>query len=203
MPASASSAKRTNTKAAHTDYPILDILKERYSPRVFADRTIDERTFHALMEAVRWAASSSNEQPWRFIYAFKGSTAYQKIFNLLSDFNKKWAKNAPLLILTAYKEKFDNGKENFHALHDLGLSLGNMTAQAQSMGIALHHMAGVDWRKAQEVFNVPEGYHITTAIAVGYYGGDPNQLPEDLAKRETAPRKRMPQQDFLFEGSWG
>lgn len=190
-------------KTAKTDYPILDSLRERYSPRVFADKKIDERTLHILMEAVRWAASSSNAQPWRFMYAFKGTPAWKQFFELLSDNNKTWVVNAPLLLLAAYKEQFDNGKENFHALHDLGLALGNMTAQAQSMGIAVHHMAGVDWKKAHEVLGVPKGYHVATAIAIGYYGGDPSVLPEDKKKTELSPRSRKPQSEFLFEGKWG
>eukprot|EP01013_Petalomonas_cantuscygni_P008312 TRINITY_DN21030_c0_g1_i1.p1 TRINITY_DN21030_c0_g1~~TRINITY_DN21030_c0_g1_i1.p1 ORF type:complete len:126 (-),score=2.21 TRINITY_DN21030_c0_g1_i1:220-564(-) len=109
---------------------------------------------------------------------------------------------APVLVLSAYKESKKDGEENFHALHDLGLSLGNMTVQAQYLGIALHHMAGVDWKKAQNIFNVPKGYHVTTAIALGYYGGDLDKLPQELQDGETAERERMPQEDFAFESRW-
>lgn len=187
---------------ANTDYEIFALLKQRYSPRTFKEKSIDHKHIKQLFEAVRWSASSNNLQPWRFIYANKGTNEYQSIFDCLSDFNKKWANNAPLLILTAYKEKDDDGQENFHALHDLGLSMGSMTIQAQYMDIGLHHMAGVDWKKAQEVFEVPDGYHITTAIAVGYYGGDLDKLPEDLQKQEIAERKRINQVKFAFTEAW-
>jgi len=187
---------------ANTDNEIIAFLKQRYSPRIFSEEVIDEKEVAQLFEAVRWSASSYNKQPWRFIYAEKNSEAYDKIYDCLSDFNKKWANNAPLLILTAYKEKTDDGKDNFHALHDLGLSLGNMTVQAQYMGIGLHHMAGVDWKKAQKKFNVPEGYHITTAIAAGYYGGALENLPEDLQEQETAERTRQPLASFAFKDNW-
>ena len=189
-------------KEAKTDHEIISLLKARYSPRVFKDSILKDEHIAQLFEAVRWSASSFNIQPWRFIYGKKDSEAYSKIYDCLSDFNKKWAINAPLLILTAYKEKNNDGKENFHALHDLGLGLGNMTMQAQSMGIALHHMAGVDWKKAQKVFNVPEGYHITTAIAVGYYGGELDDLSEELQEKEKAERKRKPIESFAFKNDW-
>lgn len=189
-------------KMANTEYNIFTLIEQRYSPRIFKDEKIKEQDLHKLFEAVRWAASSNNIQPWRFIYAEKGTDAYEAIFECLSDFNKKWAKNAPLLVVSAYKESTDDGKENFHALHDLGLSLGSMTVQAQYLGIGLHHMAGVNWKKAQDVFNVPDGYHITTAIAIGYYGGDLNVLPSDLQKQETSPRKRMPSNQFAFKEKW-
>lgn len=187
---------------AACDYEIFALLKQRYSPRTFKDEKLKEQHVHQLFEAVRWSASSYNIQPWRFIYAHKNTEAYGKILACLSDFNKEWAINAPFLMLTAYQKDTDDGKENFHALHDLGLSLGGMTMQAQYMGIAMHHMAGVDWKHAQEIFNVPEGFHITTAIAVGYYGGELNLLSNDLQNQETQERKRLPQGEFAFMNTW-
>ena len=190
-------------KIAQNDYEIYALIKQRYSPRIFDDKSLTDQDINRLFEAVRWSASCYNWQPWRFIYANKGSDAYDKIVDCLSEFNQSWAKNAPLLLLTAYKKENPDGKENFHALHDLGLSLGNMAVQAEYMGIGLHHMAGVDWKKAHEVFEVPKGYHITTAIAAGYYGGNLNDLPEDLQDAEVAERNRKPQQEFAFKDTWG
>ena len=187
---------------ADTDYEIFALLKQRYSPRTFRDEKIKKGQLNQLFEAARWSASSNNLQPWRFIYAEKGSEAFDKIVNCLSDFNKKWAPEAPLLMLAIYKEKTDDGKENFHALHDLGLCLGNMSVQAQYLDIALHHMAGVDWKKAQKEFNVPDGYHISSAIAVGYYGGELDKLPKKLQESELADRQRIPQEDFAFKEVW-
>lgn len=189
-------------KKASSIYELHPFIEERWSPRSFADRPIEKITIEQLFEAVRWAASSNNYQPWRFIYAHKGSEAYSKILDCLSDFNQKWVGNAPVLTLTAIKEQFDNGKDNYHALHDLGLAMGNLTFQAQSMGIALHHMAGVDWKKSHVAFNVPDGYHVVTGIAMGYYGGDPKVLPSDLQEAETKARERKKRDDILSEGSW-
>lgn len=190
-------------KIAKNDHEIYALIKQRYSPRIFDDKELTENDMNRLFESVRWSASCYNWQPWRFIYAHKGTDAYKKITECLSDFNQSWATNAPVLMLTAYKKNNPDGAENFHALHDLGLSLGNMTVQAEYMSIALHHMAGVDWKKAHEVFKVPDGYHVTTAIAVGYYGGKLDNLPEDLQKQETAARERKPQKDFAFKDGWG
>lgn len=183
-------------------YEIYPLLKQRYSPRTFRDEKLEEGELKQLFEAARWAASSYNIQPWRFIYAEKGSEAYDKMMDCLIDFNKEWANLAPILMLSIYEEKKEDGKENFHAKHDLGLCLGNMTIQAQYLGIALHHMAGLDREKAMEVFEVPQGYRVATAIAVGYYGGTLDRLPEELQEREIADRQRMPQDNFAFENHW-
>ncbi|MDL5513091.1 nitroreductase family protein [Arenibacter sp. M-2] len=187
---------------ADCDYEIFALLKQRYSPRVFKDKKISEQHVHQLFEAVRWAASSQNQQPWRFLYAEKGSNAYAQILDNLTNSNKTWAKNAPLLILTAYKKETINGKENFYALHDLGLGLGAMTVQAQYMGIAMHHMAGLDYKKVQHTFSIPEEFHIATAIALGYYGGELEKLPPNLQDIEIKERQRMPQNQFAFKNCW-
>ncbi|PHN05345.1 nitroreductase family protein [Flavilitoribacter nigricans] len=189
-------------KIADTRYDVHPLIAQRWSPRVFSDKEVTGEDMNQLLEAVRWSASSRNEQPWRLIYAHRGSKAYERMMSCLSEFNRKWAGNAPVLILAGYKEKFESGKDNFHALHDLGLALGNMTVQAQSMDIALHHMAGVDWKKAHEKFDVPAGYHIATAIAVGYYGGSAEELPESLYESAQAERTRIPQASFSAEGKW-
>lgn len=189
-------------KIADNAYEIYALLKQRYSPRVFADTEVSDNDLNQLFEAVRWSASSSNMQPWRFIYARKNTDSFNKMVGCLSDFNKPWASEAPVLLFAAYKEKMEDGKENFHALYDLGLSLGSMTVQAQYMSIAVHHMAGVDWKKAQKEFDIPKGYHISTAIAIGYYGGVLDNLSEKLQKQETAKRERIPQSEFAFKDEW-
>ncbi len=189
-------------KIADCEHEIFALLKQRYSPRTFSEEPVKEEELHQMLEAARWAASCYNWQPWRFIHAKKDTEAYDKIMDCLSDFNQQWAGNAPLLMLTAYKKETPEGKENFHALHDLGQAVANMAIQGQYMGIAVHQMAGVDWKKAHEVFGVPKDFHITTAVAIGYYGGDVARLPEELKENETSPRERMPQSDFAFNGEW-
>lgn len=187
---------------ADTKHDILFLLKQRYSPRIFKDKHIQRKHLVQLFEAARWSASSNNLQPWRFIYAKKGTEAYQSIFDCLSDFNQSWALNAPLLMLTAYQKKDAADRDNFHALHDLGLSVGFMTVQAQFLNIGVHQMAGVDWKKAHQVFNVPEEYHITTAIALGYYGGHLENLSPNLREQETDKRNRLPQKKIVFKNTW-
>lgn len=187
---------------AESDYEIFALLKQRYSPRTFKDVRVKKQHLNQLFEAVRWSPSSNNIQPWRFIYAERNSDAYQDILFCLSDFNKEWATNAPLLMLTAYYKKTQDDKDNFHALHDLGLAVGSMTTQAQYMGIAMHQMAGVDHEKAEKLFEVPEDYHITSAIALGYYGGEIDKLSPELQEAELKERQRIDQSQFAFMDRW-
>lgn len=189
-------------KQAKPEYKINPLIASRWSPRSFLDKKVEEEKLHQVFEAARWAASANNGQPWRFMYAHRGTKEYDLMFNHLSEYNQGWVGNAPVLVFTAHKKTYANGSDNFHALYDLGLAIGNLSIQAQELGLAVHNMAGVNWRKAHETYNVPPEFHITTAIAIGYYGGDPSVLSEDFAKSEVAERKRRKQNKFVGKGKW-
>jgi nitroreductase len=47
-------------KLAETRYPIHELLRERWSPRAFADRMIEPEKLQSLLEAARWAPSLSS-----------------------------------------------------------------------------------------------------------------------------------------------
>ena len=129
---------------------------------------------------------------------------YDRIFDCLDEYNQTWAKNAQMLWINAFKKTMEKKeKENFHALHDLGLFMGNVIQQANSLGIAVHQMAGVQFKKAQEEFKFTDDYHVATGVAFGYFGGNPNDLPDDLKKKELQQmRSRKDQKEFAFNGNF-
>lgn len=191
-------------KITPLNHPILDSIKNRWSPRVFSETPITDEKAKILLEAGRWAPSASNIQPWRIIWGIKGSDMYDRIFNCLDEFNQSWAGNAEMLWINAFKKTMVlNEKENFHALHDLGLFMGNVCHQANSMRIAVHQMAGVQFKKAHKEFNFTDDYHVATAVAFGYFGGDPDDLPDDLKEKELKEmRERKEQKEFAFNGNF-
>jgi len=191
-------------KQTPTEFEIHPLIENRWSPRAFSTKIITDSNIHTLLEAGRWAPSSNNLQPWRIIWGLEGTETYNRIFDCLVEFNQSWAKGAPALMLGAYKKDMKDGeKENFHASHDLGLFMGNVLMQAQSMDIAVHQMAGIDFEKARKEFNFPENYHVATGIALGYYGGNPASLPTDLQEPETKlVRERVKQNEFAFNGNF-
>jgi len=151
-----------------------------------------------LFEAARWAASSSNEQPWRFLVGRRGDETYQKIFAALVEFNQSWARSAPVLVLSVAKKTFtDKGSPNRCALHDTGAATILLALQATANGLHAHSMAGFDPEQARASFAIPSDYEMGAVTAVGYLG-DPASLPEHLLKIEMAPRQRKPLEKFVF-----
>lgn len=181
------------------DHPVHQFIRERWSPRAFADTLIPEQDILSLFEAARWAASSANEQPWRFIYAQRTDTErFAKLAQCLNERNREWAPKAPLLVLTMVKTIAEfNNKPNAYAMHDLGLAVGNLTTQATSLGLCVHSMAGFSEDTAKELFALPEGIEPVTMIAIGM-PGDLATLSEFNQKRELALRTRKPLSDILL-----
>src|SRR5271168_1775633 len=129
-------------KPAETSVPIHDLIKHRWSPRAFDARPVEAEKLRSLLEAARWASSSYNAQPWFFIVATKDdSESYKRVLDTFVEFNQGWAKNAPVLGLTAAKLKFDDGRPNRHAFHDVGQAMANLVTQAESLGLSVHQMA--------------------------------------------------------------
>lgn len=178
------------------------IIRNRWSPRAFADRDVAPVDLELLLEAARWAASSGNEQPWRFIVARRSETEkFAKLLGILVERNQQWAKAAPVLMLTLAKTTLSrNGAPNHWAWHDTGLALGNLMAQATSMGIVTHGMAGFDAAKAREAYALPDDIEPVAAVAVGH-PGDAASLPEPFRERELEPRMRRPVAESLIDST--
>lgn len=184
-------------------HPIHDLLKHRWSPRAFSDQMVEKDKILSLLEAARWAPSSFNEQPWYFIIATKDNPKeYEKLLNCLVDGNIRWAKNAPALMISVAKIKFDRtGKLNRHAFHDLGLATAHLVMQATHLGLYAHQMAGIHIDNIREEYQIPPDHEPVVGIAIGYYG-NLNQLQDNLKEKEVAVRIRRPLNAFVFSGIW-
>ena len=193
-----------NIKKAVTDYPILEVLAERWSPYGFEDRSVSNADLRSLFEAARWAASSYNEQPWNYLIAtWENAPEFQRVLSCLAEANQAWAKTVPVLVLAVVSLQFAKNKEdNRAAVHDLGLAAGNLVVEATARGLSVHHMIGILPDKAREIFQIPEHFEAWTALAIGYKA-DPTKLPDALKERDLAPRQRKRLSKFVFTGQWG
>ena len=181
---------------------VLPIFLERWSPRAFDNRDVSPADLAKVFAAARWAASSGNGQPWKFLVGTRNSATHNKIYEALVDFNKEWAGHAPVLILgTALAVSPHSGKPNAYALYDLGAAASYLTLQAASQGLVAHQMGGFSHDTARRLLEIPDNYALGSVIALGYQG-EPAALPTPtLVEREVAPRERKPTKDIVFS-SW-
>jgi nitroreductase len=193
------SIEEINRLKAAPDEGLIPVIAHRWSPRAFTEAPISENDLKLILQAAHWAASSSNEQPWRYFVGVKGSDTHGKIFGLLADSNQIWAVKPHILILGVAAAKGSRGNANPYALYDLGQSAVTLILQATALGLATHSMGGFDHDGARRVFNLGEEYLVGAVIAIGHQA-EPSTLPnESLHDREIAPRQRKPLSEVALE----
>ena len=181
------------------DHPIEKLFLDRWSPRAMSGEEIPEADLKILFEAVRWAPSSYNNQPWRILYARRNTEHWPLFLDLLVEANKVWAKNAAALMLFASRTTFEhNGKPSITHTFDAGAAWENLALQGFLKGFVIHGMQGFDYERAREVLKIPEGYSIEAMAAVGK-PGDKDSLPEKLREREF-PSDRKKLTEIICEG---
>lgn len=191
-------------KPAEAAFPLDEAIRERWSPRGFAETPPTAAELGSLFEAFRWAPSCANGQPWGLIVGVKGQgDAWQRLFDALTPGNQSWCGRVPVLMATVAVPSFrHNGRPNRHWQHDVGLASAQMAIQAASMGLAVHFMGGFDRDKVRAAFGVPEDHEPMAAVAAGRRA-EPGSVPEDIAARDAAPRSRLGLNEIIFGARWG
>ncbi len=182
-------------------YPILDLIVERWSPRSMTGEPISKNELFTLFEAARWAPSSNNNQPWRFIYGMKGEPQFEKLFSLLTP-NNGWANNASVLIVVVSRTLFeyDDTYARTHTF-DAGAASENMVLQAFSMGLVARGIEGFDYERAREELGVPQEYAVEAMYAIGKEAQE--EELEEQYRLADQPTDRKPIEDFVFKGVFG
>lgn len=196
------SATSYPVRPAETSVPIHESLALRWSPRrLDADATVSPGELRALLEAARWAPSSGNEQPWRFLVLPREHSMRAVLEDTLTPGNA-WAKRASVLIATLAKQtRSKNQEPNRWAEHDTGIATACLIVQAAAMGLVAHPMGGFDAGALARSFGVPDEYTPMAVIAVGRY--DFALQDAKLQEREAKPRTRKPLTEIAFGGSFG
>jgi hypothetical protein len=185
---------------APTEYPVHQLIRDRWSPRAFSEKEIAPADLRSLFEAARWAPSSSNEQPWAFIVATRHDHEnFKKALQPLVEFNANWARHAVLGAVSrlAFAKTCAESQRALRHLAAMSqLSTGSHVARPSGpqMPDSIRHRA--------RYFEIPAGWEAIAAFAIGY-PGDPASLPQPYRERESAPRVRKPIREFVMSGKWG
>jgi nitroreductase len=195
----------TQFETRTSDFEIEPIFLQRWSPRAFTGESMPEEDMRRIFEAARWAPSSANLQPWRFLYARRDTPSWPVFLGLLVEGNRAWAQHAAVLVVAVSKTTMrrsgsDADVPSHSHSFDTGAAWGSMALQATSMGWHAHGMVGFDMKRAAAELRVPDDYRVEAAIAIGRKG-DKATLPEALQARE-APNGREKVGNFAFEGGF-
>ncbi|MGF1646548.1 MAG: nitroreductase family protein [Kineosporiaceae bacterium] len=173
------------------------LLAERRSTRAF-DRShrLDDGTVVSLLEAARWAPSSGNSQPWRFLVTRRGEPEFDRLAATLADGNRSWAPGASALLLAAAAVPGgDQGPG--HAWYDTGQAVTHLVLQAHALGLSARQMGGFDAEAARRGFELAPDVVPVVVVAIGRHDPDAD-LPPRVLEREQTPRTRRPVAEFLL-----
>jgi nitroreductase len=193
-------------KTAAADHPILDVIRNRWSPRAFDARDVPPGDLLRLFEAARWAPSSRNEQPWRFVVVSKQRfpDPFGALLASLDDRNRAWAERAPVLVLVAVSQAADHDEARQRAAwYDAGQAVAFLALQATSMGLSIRQMLGFDRDRAGVACAVPGPFVPAIVMAIGHAGDPESLVIERHRQAETRPRTRRPLGELVFGGRWG
>ncbi|EIF33908.1 nitroreductase [Burkholderia sp. Ch1-1] len=183
----------TTSNSRTTEHAIDRQFLERWSPRAFSSDPIPEATLLTLLEAARWAPSSYNSQPWRFVYARRDTPHWEQFLGFLNEFNRSWAKHAAAIVIVLSKSTFTppGGAAEVPApthSFDTGAAWGYLALQASLSGWHAHGLAGIERETIRRELAVPDAYSIEAGIALGR-AGDKASLPEALQAREVQSQR--------------
>ena len=183
------------------EYEINPLILNRHSLRAMSGEPLSEEELLPLFEAAKWAPSSFNNQPWRFIYAERNSNHWNAFFNLLNEGNKSWCKNAGVLVVMISRKTMEF-KEKPNPTHsfDAGAAWENLALEATSRGLIAHGMVGFDYKKARKELKIPGNFQVEAMCAIGKKGKI-KELPENLREMET-PNGRKQLKEIIMEGKF-
>jgi len=191
--------QKNGRKARQPTFPINPLFLNRWSPRSMTGEEMDDDTIMSLFEAARWAPSSYNNQPWRFIYAKRNTPYWNRLFDLVAEPNKVWAKNAALIVVVVSNKYFDiNGKYSITHQYDAGAAWENLALEASIRELVAHGMQGFDYERARTDLGIPDSFDVMAMIAIGKRGPKEN-LPKNLQEKEV-PNGRKPLREIVMEG---
>ena len=183
------------------DLDISPIFINRWSPRAMSGEELRREELMRLFEAARWAPSSMNNQPWRFLFALRNTRHWEKFFGLLSPGNQVWCKNAAVLIVVVSKKTFDyKSKPARTHSYDSGAAWMSLALQGSFLGFVVHGMQGFDYDRATSELSVNDEFQVEAMIAVGR-PGKKEDLPPAVQEREF-PSARKKLEEIVFEGGF-
>lgn len=189
----------TTINGRTADHPINPIFLHRWSPRHFTGEPISDADLFTMFEAARWAPSSSNIQPWRFLYAKRDTPDWALFFDPLVEGNRRWVASSSALVAivskrTGTQKGADAPRDNYSHSFDAGASWAYLALQASLMGWLAHAMAGVDYPRATKDLAIPDDYRLECMVAIGRY-----KAP---AEGVVPPNNRSPQTSFVRAGTF-
>jgi nitroreductase len=171
-----------NSEYNHT----LTVILKRRSCRQFRDEDIPENHVLAFVEALRWAPSAGNRQPWHFYVV----SAQETKSNLAAAaYGQNFIAQAPLdFVICALPQesasRYGSRGELLYAIQDTAAATQNLLLVTTDYGYGSCWVGAFDELRVRRVLSLPENHKPVAIVPVGkpdeYPAETPRKNPEDI-----------------------
>ena len=186
------------------DHAIDPLFLRRRSPRAMSGAPLPRAELWRLLEAARWAPSSGNQQPWRFVVAEQGTPGFSAIHATLAAGNQPWSARAAAFIVVC-AEVIRTTTEGQRAprrlaAFDAGAAWMSLALQGSQQGLVVHAMEGFDHIACKGAVHAPADVDVLAVVAIGL-PGDPTHLTEEWQRKgDETPNLRFPIEERVVFG---
>ncbi len=163
-----------------------EIIAGRRSIRRYQEKEVPDALIDRVLEAVRWAPSGGNIQPWEVIVVRDPQTK-KALQETLAGYNpaRKAVVNAPVLLVLCGKVKIPETYSHevvtkfgdWWFMFHLGIAAQNLCLAAHALNLGTVMVGFFDHDKAKEILKVPEAYEVVLMTPLGYPATTPKPPP--------------------------
>lgn len=148
---------------------IRNCILARRSCRSFLPDEVKEEHLSLMLEAMRWAPSAGNLQPWRF-YVVKKNELRQKLAN--AAFGQDFISEAPLAIVVcavpAESEwRYGRRGRELYSIQDTACAVMNLMLSATALGYGSVWVGAFSEAEVAKVLNLPAEERPVAIVPVG------------------------------------
>jgi len=159
---------------------ILDIIRKRYSCRRYQPRSVSPGQIHMMKEAVRWAPSACNRQPYRihFITEKETITRLAGAVPLGPASANAWMLTAPMIVAAVGSREMVWHQlprmvgADYHRT-DAVIAMDHLSLAATEAGLGTCWVGWFSRKKARRILGLGMGEEVIILMTVGYPDRDP------------------------------
>ena len=171
---------------------IEQLFTKARSHRSWIERPVSQETLRELYEVTKWAPTSVNLAPARFVFV-QTELAKEKLYPYLMDSNVEQVRSAPVTVIIAYDEKFYANAERLYPAYDTtdyfkndpkissdtafrnsSLQGAYLIMAARALGLDTNSMSGFDNAGVDKAFFAGTDLRSNFLFTLGY--GDDSKL---------------------------
>ena len=171
-----------------------ELVRSRRSIRKVLDREVPDEALDQVLEALRWAPSGGNTQPWEVVVV-RDAARKRQLAETMGSGNpaRKAVAQAPVLLVLCgrvkipdtYRQEVTTKFGDWWFMLHLGIAAQNLCLAAHGLGLGTVMVGFFDHDRARRLLEVPEGCEAVLLIPLGY----PARIPD--------PPGRRPVSDFV------